>query len=94
MMVPIKRLGKKDKMKQSLVHDTSGARWQGTKIIVVVSAIIAFEPYSMDFAQAYLQSSEKLKKKVDLNISKEMNLKPNHLIQILKLMYSLTEGGD
>lgn len=52
--------GHKDKMKQSLTHNTSVAVQKGTKMIEGVAAIFGFKLYCSGVTKAYLQSPEKL----------------------------------
>lgn len=84
----------KDAMKQSLVYNTYVSKHSSTKIIIELSAISGFQLYSSDVTQAYLQSSEHLTRKLYLDPSKEINLKPNKLIQLLKPLHGLAESGD
>lgn len=86
--------GHRDSMRQSLVHNTTVARQQSTKLVVGIAAIFGFNLFSSDITQAYLQNSEKLMRDVYLNPPKKLNLDPGQLLKLLKPLYALSESGD
>lgn len=71
-------------MKKSLVHNTSVARQQGTKLEVGIAAISGFELFSSDVIHVYLQSSENLMRDIYLNASRELNKNLNRFLNLLK----------
>jgi len=66
--------GYRDKMKTSLVHDSSKARQQSTRLLVGLAAIFDFRLFSTDVTQAYLQSSDDLMRDAYIKPSKEFDL--------------------
>ncbi|CDF36767.1 unnamed protein product [Chondrus crispus] len=69
-----------------------------TRIIVSVSAIKGFRLFSHDVRQAYLQSEEKLTRKVFL-LPKRADLKyfglcEEDILELLKPIYGMTDAGD
>ncbi len=91
-------LGHKDKLKKLMVHDINVSKQYTIKLIIALAAIFGFRIFSTDVIQSYLQSLEKLSRNVLVKptkeIVKELNLKPNELLLLLKPLYGLTESGD
>lgn len=52
--------GHRDSVKQSILHKTSVARQQSTKLIVWIAAICGFQLYSSDVALSYLEVQKDL----------------------------------
>ena len=59
-----------------------------------MAAIFGFRIFSTDVTQAYLQSSETLKREVFIKPPNEFGLQPNQLLQLLKPLYGLPDSGD
>ena len=86
--------GYRDRMKTSLVHDTSTAKQSSVKILVGISAIYGFRIFSIDVTQAYLQSSENLKREIYVKPSREFKLHDGELLKLRKPLYGLPDSGD
>ncbi len=86
--------GHRDKEKNFLVHNTTTARQSSTRILASIAAINGFKIWSHDVSQAYLQSADNLRRDVYIKAPKEFNLKPGHVLKLLKPLYGLTDAGD
>lgn len=78
----------------TLVRDTSVNRRQTTKLVVRVTELFRFSLSSNDVTQAYLQNAKKLMQDVFINLTKEFGSSPDLLIQLLKLVYELSNSKD
>ena len=90
--------GNRDREKSRMVHNITTLRQSSTRIIVSVSAIKGFRLFSHDVRQAYLQSEDKLTRKVFL-LPKKMDLKyfglcEEDIFELLKPIYGMTDAGD
>jgi hypothetical protein len=56
--------GYREKMKTSLVHDAATSKQYSSRVLVGLGAIFGFGSFSTDVTQAYLQSSEPLRRDV------------------------------
>ena len=86
--------GHRDKDKNIIVHNSTNLRQSSTRLIASLAAVHIFRIWSHDVSQAYLQSSEKLMRKVYLRPPKELNLSSDELIEIIKPLYGLPDAGD
>ncbi len=86
--------GHRDKLKKYLVHDISVIKQQGIKMLIGIASIFGLRLFSSDVIQSYIQSLENLQRKVLIKPTKEFNLKPNELLELLKPLYGLAESGD
>jgi hypothetical protein len=86
--------GHKDRDKKFLVHNSTTVRQSSTRLLVSLAATLGFRIWSQDVKQAYLQSSEKLMRKVYLKPSKEFGLPQNALLELHKPLYGLADSGD
>ncbi len=86
--------GHRDKLKKYLVHEISVVKQQGIKMLIGIASIFGFRIFSSDVIQSYIQSLEKLQRKILIKPPKEFNLKQNELLELLKPLYGLAESGD
>jgi hypothetical protein len=85
--------GHKDRDTNVLVHNSTTVRQISTRLIVSLAATLDFRIWSQDVKQAYLQSSEKLMRKVYLKPSTEFGLPQNALLGLHKPRYGLADSG-
>lgn len=77
-----------------LFHDLSVARQYATKLLVGIASIFGFRLLPTDVTQEYIQSAEELNRQIFINPPKELKLKPDELIKLLKPIYGLAESED
>jgi hypothetical protein len=63
-------------------------------LLVGLAAIFGFGLFSTDVSQAYLQSADKLMRKVYIKPTEEFALDENHVLQLLRPLYGLADSGD
>jgi len=86
--------GHRDRLKSSILHDTSTVRYHSIRILVGLAAVFGFNLFSSDVIQAYPQSAELLDRKIYVKPTAEFELAPDQLLQLLKPLYGLSESGD
>jgi Reverse transcriptase (RNA-dependent DNA polymerase) len=69
-------------------------RQSSTRLILALTATNSFRIWSQDVKQAYLQSSEKLMRKVYLKPSKSFGLPQNALLELHKTLYGEADSKD
>ena len=86
--------GYRNKLKNSLVHNTCTTSRHNTRLLVGLVSIFGFRLYSTDVIQAYLQSPERLKREVFINAPKELLLDEDKILKLLKPPYGLAESDE
>lgn len=84
----------RDKEKKFLVHDSTNLRQRSNRLLVAIAAIFSFRIWSHDVRKAFLQSAEKLTRKVFLKPSKEFELSEGQLLELLKPLYGLSDSRE
>ena len=85
--------GYRDKMKTSLVHDAATSKQYSSRILVGLAAIFGFRLFSTDVTQAYLQSSEPLRRDVFIKPASEFGLEENKMLMLIRPLYGLADNG-
>lgn len=67
-----------------LFYDISIARQYSTKLLIGLASMFGFRLFSTDFTQACIQGAEELNREIFNNPPKELKLKPDELIKLLK----------
>lgn len=87
-----------DREKTSMVHDASTLRFSSIRVVISVANILGVRLFSHDVTQAYLQSREKLSRKVYIQPKTEdlatFGLKDGDLLELQKPLYGLCDAGD
>jgi hypothetical protein len=86
--------GYRDKMKTSLVHDAATSKQYSSRILVGLAAIFGFRLFSTDVTQAYLQSSEPLRRDVFIKPASDFGLEENKMLKLIRPLYGLADSGD
>lgn len=90
--------GHRDLDKQFMVHNITTLRQSSTRIIVSVAAIKNFRLFSHDVTQAYLQSDERLTRKVFLSPKKKdmehFGISESEILELRRPIYGMTDAGD
>lgn len=81
-------------MKNALIHASPTVRQHTVKLLIAIAAIHGFSLWTPDVTQAYLQSAERLSRKVYLRAPYEFNLTSDELLKLLKPLYGLSGSGD
>ncbi len=85
--------GHKDKDKNLLLHDTRTVRPESIRLIIALATIFGLKLSVADWRQGYVQSKSTLLRKVFIR-PKELELKANELVQVLRPVYGLADAGD
>ena len=85
--------GHRDKDKNSIVHNTVNIKQSSIRLIMALATILGFDVWSLDVRQAYIQSASQLQRDVYIK-PKELELGPQQLLKISKLLYGLSDSGD
>lgn len=90
--------GHKNREKEFLVHSTTNLRQRSIRVIVSFAAVRGYRIFSHDVKQAYLQSDEKLTRKIyvapkkkDLQFSR---ISAEQVLDLQKLLYGNGDAGD
>lgn len=90
--------GYKDDMKDFIVHSTPTLRQSSTRIILSAAAVLNYLISMIDFVQAYLQSKEKLSRRIYLKIREKdrqyFGLRTGQLLELQKPLYGICDSGD
>lgn len=81
-----------------MVHNIITLRQSSTRVITSVAAIKKFRIFSHDVTQAYLQSEDRLTRKVFLLLKRvdmaHLGISGDEVLEILKPIYGMTNAGD
>lgn len=87
-----------DKDKGKIVHDTSTIRPSSIRIILSIAAILLLTLFSHDVTQTYLQSKDKLTRRVYIRVKKKdletFGINEDELLELVKPLYGLCGAGD
>lgn len=90
--------GHKDKEKSRLVHNRTTLRQSSIRMIVSVAAVKRFSIFGHDVNQIYLQSDEKIWRKIILlpkkNDLEGFGLEEHEILELLRLLYGTCDAGD
>lgn len=90
--------GHKDKDKPYMVHDTSTLRASSVRVILSVAAVKGFRIFSHDVNQAYVQSKDKLTRKIFVLPKKRdlemLGVSEDELLELLMPLYGICDAGD
>ena len=85
--------GHRDKDKDRLVHDTKTVRTDSFRLLIALGTLLGLRLSLIDWKQGYAQCDSKLLRRVFIR-PKELELKMNELVQIMKPVYGLSDAGD
>lgn len=90
--------GHKDKEKPYMVHEIATLRSSSIRLVLSVAAIQGFRIFSLDVNQAYVQSRDKMTRRIfilpkqeDLDI---IGITEDELLQLLRPLYGVCDAGD
>jgi hypothetical protein len=90
--------GYADQDKPFLVHDVANTRPHSIRLIVALAAIFHFPLVSHDIVQAYLQSSEAMRREIFLRPKRQdgayFDLRPGEVLELLRPLYGLADAGE
>jgi Reverse transcriptase (RNA-dependent DNA polymerase) len=76
-----------------MVHTAVPLHQESVRTILALAAVLGFNVWTTDIAQAHLQRAEKLHKKI-FSSPPLMDLGPDELLQLSRPLYGLSEAGD
>lgn len=77
-----------------LAYASVNIKPQAIRGVVVIAVLMPYSLSSQDVSQTYVRSCTPLRKDVYVPPKHDSTLKQNHLLKLLKLMYSLSDSGD
>jgi hypothetical protein len=78
-----------------MVRSSTNFQHRSLRLLFVLCSIFGFHIWTQDVIQAYLQSSGILARDVFIsNPPPELELTPEHALQLLKPLYGLADSGD
>lgn len=90
--------GYNDPDKPFIVHDTSTLRASSIRWILSAASIHKFRIFSHDVTQAYLQSKDKLTRKIFIKPKKKdldtFQISPDYLLELIRPLYGVCDAGD
>ena len=87
-------LGHLTKMKNSVLNDALTLMRYKTRILPYIASIFYLILYSRDVKQAYVQSETDLQRDLYVLPPKAYNMASDYAINIIKLLYEITESGS
>ena len=85
--------GHMDREKRSVVHNATNLKQSSIRMPVALATILGFNLWSTDINQAYLQSVEKLQRKIFV-LPDVLQLDNEQFLQVVKPLYGLSDAGD
>ncbi len=87
--------GHRDRMKKLMVHTSQTLQPSSIRLLLAVAALFAFDVWTSDVRQAYLQSTEPLSREIYIrNPAPEFLLEDRQALKVLKPLYALCDSGD
>jgi Reverse transcriptase (RNA-dependent DNA polymerase) len=85
--------GHKDRLKHSIVQTASTLSQAIIRMLLAVASILDMNVWCEDIKQAYIQSAQRLRRKIFIKPD-ILQLGKNEFLQLLLPLYGLTEAGD
>lgn len=87
-----------DRNKAEIVHKTARIRPSSIRLVLSGSATHEFKGFSHDVTQAYLQSKDRLRREIYLQVKPQdrdiFGINENELVKIEKPLYGICDSGD
>lgn len=86
--------GHTDPKKQMLMHSANTIRQHSLRVLIAIASTYELRIWWQEVSQDYLQSGEGLLRDVFVQALDQFQLQPTQLLNILKLLYSMTNSGE